>query len=496
MPDELHNLPQDGTGVMAPAPSPRDTAEAALAAAVGAALSNTLDPAVFADYDPSAAGRNLLGKTIKNRYTLWELIGAGLQAKAFLAYDNLLEGKVVVKVLSADIEGIPMPLPEGWEQEAKKAMLVRNCPYIASVTDFGLETIATDDGPEEVAFIVWEYVRGATLEELTRDAGELTLEFLIELAQQMIQVLRILQANGLIHGDLHSKNVLLDRESSGKPLIKVIDFGLAHKQEGARNGFRDLRSVQRILLNLAGLRQQKLGPAHLTARDQEFAAIVEQFGVTGEELSEVLARAQAALEHLARRHLATVGALSDYETLDELFPWSSTVLSNVPLNRTVRCVGRQEQGQQVTGHLENVFNEGHGATLLLRGESGVGKRRLVWEALHEFCMARREIFLMVGRGHRGQESQPFALIKEVLRAFLGEDRDPDYPRLLAALLPDGQPLVGPLADFLQEDRAGTTKGPELPVSSLAHLVAKALSKMSLIRPVILWISDLQFADEA
>lgn len=495
MPDDLHRLPPETadpeTAPVPAQPIPLDDLLGTQPPSSGhSPMSSDIDG------DDDAPARGLLGKTIKNRYTLWEVIGAGLQAQAFLAYDNLLEGKVVVKVLSTEIEGIPLPLHEGWEQEAKKAMLVRNCPYIASVTDFGLETISTDEGPRDVAFIVWEYVRGATLEDLTRIAGELTLEFLLELSQQLLQVLRILQANGLIHGDLHSKNVMVDKESSGKTLIKVIDFGLAHAQDGARNAFRDLRSVQRMLLHLAAQRQQQLGPAHMTARDQEFAAIVEQIGVSGEDISEVVSRAQQALEHLARRHLATVVALNEYETLDELLPWSSTFLANVPLNRTVACVGRQEQIQQLVGHLDTVFSEGHGATLLVRGESGVGKKRLVWEALHEFCMARRELFLLIGRGHRGQESQPFALIRDLLRNFLGEGREAEYPRLLTALLPDGQPLVGPLSDFLQEDRPGVAKAPELPVASLAHLVGKALAKMSLIRPVILWVSDLQFADEA
>ena len=445
-------------------------------------------------------GQGLIGQTIKNRYTLWEMIGQGIQASAYLAYDNLLEGKVVVKVLSNEVEGIPIPLPEAWEQEAKKAMVVRNCPFIASVTDVGLETItrkATEgESDEEIAFIVWEYVKGETLEDMVSNESELTLEFLLEISQQLIQVLIIFHANNLTHGDLHSKNVMVDRESSGKPWIKVIDFGLSHDSETKKKAFRDLKSMQRMLTHLVEQRREQMGEVRLSGRDQELAAIIEQFGIeTDESIEEVLRRTESALTSLARRHLATGVADGEFETLDELFPWSNTVLTNIPINRKVPLIGRTEAKKQLVGYLEHASAEGHGTVLVLRGDGGAGKKRLAWEALHEFCLTRRDLFLMQARGTRTNAATPFAAVREMLREFLGEERESDYPKLLSMLLPESQPLINPLTEFLQDEKPGTAKGTDLPSASVAHLIAKALAKISLLRPTVIWASNLQFLDE-
>lgn len=455
-------------------------------------------PEVLAEQVAGVSGSDLTGLTIKNRYTLWELIGTGLQAQAYLAYDNLLEGKVVVKVLSTEIEGIPLPLPDDWEQEAKKAMQVRNCPYIASVTDFGEEALTLRDGStREVAFIVWEYVKGITLEELGEEGADLTLEFLLELAQQLTQVLHILNETNLIHGDLHSKNILMDRVSSGKPLIKVIDFGLSHQNEGGRQAHRDGRSAHRILNQLIEQRRAALPGGRFTEREQEFAAIVAQLGTESEEEYGIrLARIQSALDQLARRHLATTPMAAGFESIDQLFPWSQTVLAQAGSYQALPLIGRQEPLQQVLGHLTYAYSAGQGTIVLLRGESGAGKKRLAWEALHEFCLAHHEVFLLAARGHRGSTSAPFSAIRQMLRQFLGEERTADYPRLLGMLLADSQPLVAPLVEFLQEERTGTSTAQDLPVTAMAHLIAKALARMSLLRPLLLWVSDLQYVDEA
>lgn len=445
----------------------------------------------------AAATPSLVGLTIKQRYTLWECIGAGLQAQAYLAYDNLLEGKVVVKVLSTEIEGIPLPLPDSWEEEAKKAMRVRNCPYIASVTDLGQETLTLPDGSvREVAFIVWEYVRGTTLDEYAETATDLTLEFLLDLAQQLTQVLRVLHASDLVHGDLHSKNVMLDRDPAGRPAIKVIDFGLSHQGTDGKGLFRDLRSAHRILHHLMEQRRASLGTARLSERDQEFSAIVAQFGMepSGDH-AEHLVFLESALHQLARRHLAMQPAISTFETLDELFPWSQTVLAQTYSFRAVPCVGRQELIQRVLGTLSNALQEGHGTILLLRGESGVGKKRLAWEALHDFCLAHHEVFLLTARGHRGSGVAPFSAVRQMLRSFLGEHRQDDYPRLLSLLLPDSQPLIAPLIDFLLEEQPGAGGATGLGSTAFEHLIARILAKISLQRPLILWVSDVQYLDD-
>jgi hypothetical protein len=78
------------------------------------------------------------------------------------------------------------------------------------------------------AYMVFEFVDGATLEKHLQDVGSMPWPVVVELGAQLLDGLAHAHAHGVIHRDLKPANLLLSRGG----LLKVADFGVA-KQQGA-----------------------------------------------------------------------------------------------------------------------------------------------------------------------------------------------------------------------------------------------------------------------
>ncbi len=84
------------------------------------------------------------------------------------------------------------------------------------------------DEHEATPYIVMELVRGTTLRELMKTAGELPLETALDLVRQVAEALDYAHSKGVIHRDLKPENLMMLPE--GK--LVVMDFGIA-RIEGA-----------------------------------------------------------------------------------------------------------------------------------------------------------------------------------------------------------------------------------------------------------------------
>jgi len=76
-----------------------------------------------------------------------------------------------------------------------------------------------------VDFLVMEFVHGTVLSELLRN-GALPEQRVIEIGVQVAKALEEAHEQGIIHRDLKPSNILVCLYD-GKPVPKVIDFGLA-----------------------------------------------------------------------------------------------------------------------------------------------------------------------------------------------------------------------------------------------------------------------------
>ena len=154
-----------------------------------------------------------VGDVIDGRYKIVSRIGGGGMANVYLAEDGTLGRRVAIKMLHRRFVE-DAKFVERFRREAKAAAGL-NHPNIVGVYDWG------QVGSEN--YIVMEYVEGETLKELIRRRGRLTGSDAVAIALELLAALGAAHANGVIHRDIKSQNILLDREGRAK----VADFGIA-----------------------------------------------------------------------------------------------------------------------------------------------------------------------------------------------------------------------------------------------------------------------------
>jgi len=154
----------------------------------------------------------VVGELIAGRYELEKLVGSGGMSNVFRAHDRLLERTVALKILheqySRDDDYV-----ERFRREARAVAKLAH-PNIVTVIDRGEQ-----DGRQ---FIVFEYIDGPNLKDLTRD-GPLEPREAIELTLQVARALSFAHQRGLVHRDVKPQNVLLNDDGQAK----VTDFGIA-----------------------------------------------------------------------------------------------------------------------------------------------------------------------------------------------------------------------------------------------------------------------------
>jgi serine/threonine-protein kinase len=159
-------------------------------------------------------------RVLANRYRLEATIGEGGMGVVYRAIDQDLERAVAIKVLSETEDEAAL---ERFLVEAKRTAAVRH-PSIIEVFDVGR------DGPD--AFLVMELLLGETVaQRLAR--GATTAAEAIAIGAQICDALAAAHDAGLVHRDLKPANVFLARAGDEGPRVKLLDFGIAKRIDGA-----------------------------------------------------------------------------------------------------------------------------------------------------------------------------------------------------------------------------------------------------------------------
>ncbi len=154
---------------------------------------------------------------LPSRYASIEHIGQGATCSVVKAHDKFLDRQVAIKILRSEISDFSSI--RRFQQEAKM-MSSFNLKHLPVVLDFGLSSSGRP-------FMVMELVEGSSLKQLIAAKVQLDVELALEVTLQILSALAHAHERGIIHRDLKSQNVMVSWTQDGKPLIKVVDFGLA-----------------------------------------------------------------------------------------------------------------------------------------------------------------------------------------------------------------------------------------------------------------------------
>ncbi len=175
-------------------------------------LKSSPEPAATADQPPDSEGP---GQEI-GRYKLLQKIGEGGFGVVYMAEQHRpVRRKVALKIIKP---GMDSRMVVARFEAERQALALMDHPNIARVYDGG----TTETGRP---YFVMELVRGVPITEYC-DTHQLSIRERLALFVNVCQAVHHAHQKGIIHRDLKPSNVLVT-QADGKPVVKVIDFGVA-----------------------------------------------------------------------------------------------------------------------------------------------------------------------------------------------------------------------------------------------------------------------------
>ncbi|HED65085.1 MAG TPA: hypothetical protein ENJ09_05960 [Planctomycetes bacterium] len=148
-------------------------------------------------------------------YTVERILGTGSMGIVYLARQESTGQLVALKLMRPD--GVGRRSEQRFQREMR--ILARlDHPGIARIVDAG----RTDIGNGEQPFFAMEYVDGEPLREFARGNAP-SLRRRVELIVELCEAMHHAHELGVLHRDLKSENILVDRRGQ----VRVLDFGIA-----------------------------------------------------------------------------------------------------------------------------------------------------------------------------------------------------------------------------------------------------------------------------
>jgi serine/threonine-protein kinase len=155
-----------------------------------------------------------MSSLLAGRYEVGELVARGGMANVYRGHDQQLDRPVAIKMLG----------PHLGSDERASRRLRREARVAASLGHPNIVRVLDVIGPEHGAqAIVLEELPGLTLADQIWDDGPLSFDRLLHVVRAVVSGLEAAHAEGLIHRDIKTSNILLTPD--GDP--KIADFGIA-----------------------------------------------------------------------------------------------------------------------------------------------------------------------------------------------------------------------------------------------------------------------------
>ncbi len=478
----------------------------------------------------------MLHTTLLSRYHITAELGHGGMGTVYRAHDTLLDREVAVKVMSDPTLGSPGKAR--LLAEAKSAAKL-NHPHIVTVYDAG--------EAEGTPFIVMELVEGPSL---YHDRPQSLAEILV-VTGQICAALEHAHEKGIIHRDLKPENVVVMRKTDGnrpEPVdasrqaeaatvkfpvrlpadwqVKLMDFGLARSadstaprltEEGTLVGTFNYLAPELLMgqpasaqsdLYALGVMLYELTTGWAPFTGENFAAVAAQHlhatvvpprahtPALPPELDalilKLLSKKPEERPASAREVLQAVTGWQDEKLT--VTPSSRHLVIPSPLDTIVRgqIIGREKELTEAAVAWNKAVT-GEGGVLLISGEPGIGKTRLVREIAGRAETARATVLMGECYAEGGAPYSPVVQIISTLFSvgplaqILGAALSPVALADLITLAPDLRAQFGDLPPNAALDAQSEQQ-------RLFESVAKLLSALAGQAPVLMVVDDAHWAD--
>jgi serine/threonine protein kinase len=173
------------------------------------------------------------------------LLGGGIRAEAWLAWDMTLHTVVVVKLLRPDY----LTNDRARKSMAREARTLKRLQHPAIVRMFD----AVTNGARP--FLVLESLDGPRVSSLIRMFGRLTPEQLVPLGLEVASALAFMHKSGYVHLDVKPRNIIM----SASPTL--IDLGLARPAGEVRDIAYHVGTDEYMAPEQAAIDTRNMGPA-------------------------------------------------------------------------------------------------------------------------------------------------------------------------------------------------------------------------------------------
>lgn len=463
---------------------------------------------------------------LKARYQLLEQIGQGGMGTVFRAHDRLLDQPVAIKQVtvpaivlsdrqaptrSQTLRLTALDTAHGTESSASSSagsgsspistadprlILAREFrllaslrhPHIISVLDYGF---AEDQRP----FFAMELVRDPR--NILKAAAGSSLEDKMSLVIQMLQALTYLHRRGVIHRDLKPSNVLVDDGD-----LKVLDFGISELRERVKSSdgitgtinymapelFDGMPASEASDLFAVGVIAYELLTGRHPFPSRSLGDLIRLYKnevttATDDLDPRIVPIFEGLLAYRPERRFSdahqVVKALTRAVGLP--MPEETAAIRNSFL-QSARLVGRHPELKQLSRHLHRTLrSQGH--TVLIAGESGVGKSRLL-EELRNIALVQG--FLVLNGQAVERAGHPYQAWSQVLTWLCLLT---DIDDLEASVL---KPLVPDISRLLHRPVRRPPRVDPKEAQERLHQVIKGLF-LRLKRPLLILLEDLHWA---
>ncbi len=415
----------------------------------------------------------------------------------YRAHDISLRRDVAIKLLSNTRLGI-----EGRARLLREAQIVAGLDHPNIVTVFDVGDYQGDP------FIVMQLLEGGTLQDHKLEGIEET----VAIIKQICAALDYAHQQGIVHRDLKPENVALSAD--GK--IRLMDFGLAHSAatrmtvEGAIMGTVNYMAPEQALgkeldkradLYALGVLMYELTAGKLPFEADSPVAVITQHL----HAPVVPPRAKnpdipVALDKLIVQLLAkdpgdrptsamqVLQMLQGPGFLDHLAETDEQLST---LDRIVRgrMIGREAEFSRAR-ELWYEAVEGKSRVLLVSGEPGVGKTRLLQEIITQAEVMGANVF---GSASYAEGGPPYAPIKKMIRDLLPGTLQElsDLPTIVVA---DLLSLVPELRGYFPHVQPMEQGDPQTELNRLYESIFILLATLSQKVPLLIYLDDAHWAD--